>query len=296
MRTLHPEDIDGVRGVMAASLATDAIPGFLASDIDRALVRIAADPASTVVAIEDGQIVGYCTPRHDDLTVMPDARRHGHGRRLVAAALELARDRGLDELQLYVPLHLPASRAFAAALGFRYRSSLWQFHLAAGHPVPGPAFPDDVVVRAFDPARDVDFDAWAAFMLAAFDGHPTPMDWTPSVLRAVHAAPDFDPGSILLVADAADPPRLVAFARIEMLDDPEAGTVGEVGLIGVLPAWRRRGLGRELLRWGIATLRTAGAGRIELNVEAENDRATALYRAHGFQPAIEWPHWVLPTR
>jgi ribosomal protein S18 acetylase RimI-like enzyme len=63
----------------------------------------------------------------------------------------------------------------------------------------------------------------------------------------------------------------------------------------VLPAWRGRGLGRELLRWGVTELRGRGAGPIELSVEAQNERATGLYRAHGFEPAIEWPHWVLPV-
>ena len=295
VRGFQPGDEAAVRAVQAASLATDAIPGFLESDIERAMIRIVADPGGTVVAVEDGAVVGYCTPHHDDLTVHPAARRRGHGRRLVPAAAAVARERGQEELQLYVPSHLEGSVAFAKALGFRYRSSLWQFQLAADRAVPAPAFPPDVVVRPWDDARDRDFDAWAAFMLAAFEGHPTTMTWTPAVIRAVHDAPGFDPSSILLVAEAADPTRLVAFARIEMHDDPEAGRTGDVGLIGVLPAWRRRGLGRELLRWGVTTLRARGAGPIELSVEAANDRATALYRAHGFEPAIEWPHWVLPA-
>ena len=70
-----------------------------------------------------------------------------------------------------------------------------------------------------------------------------------------------------------------------------------MSLVGVIPAWRRRGLGRELLRWGITTLRGRGrgAGPIMLSVEAANDSATALYRDHGFEPSIEWPHWVMPT-
>ncbi len=70
--------------------------------------------------------------------------------------------------------------------------------------------------------------------------------------------------------------------------------LGEVGLIGVLPAWRGRGLGREALRWGVNELRGRGAGRIVLAVEAANERATRLYRSHGFEPMIEWPHWELP--
>jgi ribosomal protein S18 acetylase RimI-like enzyme len=64
-------------------------------------------------------------------------------------------------------------------------------------------------------------------------------------------------------------------------------------MVGVLPAWRGRGLGRELLRWSVEYLRGRGAGLIELSVEAANDRATELYRKHGFVPTIEWPHWAL---
>jgi mycothiol synthase len=299
VRPFHPEeDAPAVRAIMEASLANDAIPGFIRADIDRALVRMVPDPGGTLVAVDDdGVIVGYCTPRNDDLTVRPDARRRGHGRRLVHAAIPLVRERGLTELQLYVPLHLPGSNAFARAMGMTYRSSLWQFELPARRPVPPPAFGSDLVIRRWDPARDTDFDAWATFMLAAFEGHPTPMSWTAAVLRHVHAAPDFDASGILLVAEAADPAHLVAFTRVELFDAerPAGERTGDVGLIGVLPAWRRRGLGRELLRWGIHELRGRGAGRIELSVEAANDRATALYRAHGFEPAIKWPHWVLPV-
>ena len=51
--------------VMAASPAPDAIPGFLVSDIERALMSV-PDPEGTVVALEDGRIVGYRTPPHHD--------------------------------------------------------------------------------------------------------------------------------------------------------------------------------------------------------------------------------------
>jgi mycothiol synthase len=185
--------------------------------------------------------------------------------------------------------------AFAGALGFRYRSSLWQFQLIPDRAVPAPRFPIDVVTRRFDPAVDTDIEAWVAFMLAAFEGHPTRMTWTPEVIAHVNASPEFDPSGILLVAAADEPEHPVAFARIEQFTDDAGMTTGDVGLIGVLPAWRGRGLGRELLRWGVTELRARGAGLVELSVEAANERATTLYRAHGFEPAIEWPHWVLPA-
>ena len=67
-RLFHPDDAAAVRAVMAASLATDTIPGFTADDIERAMVRILPDPDAAVVALEDGVVVGYCTSDHDDLT------------------------------------------------------------------------------------------------------------------------------------------------------------------------------------------------------------------------------------
>jgi len=214
----------------------------------------------------------------------------------VAAAVDVERARGHDHLTLYVPAHLEASGRFAAALGFSYVSSLWQFQLDPGVAVPPPAFPSGFDVRRFDPVRDSDLKAWVAFMQAAFEGHSTPIPWSVEVTRHLHAAPGFDPTGILIVSPANDPRRPVAFARIEVTSgEADAPPAGEVGLIGVLPAWRRRGLGRELLRWGVTELRRRGAGPIELSVEAANDRATALFRAHGFVPAIEWPHWRLPT-
>src|SRR4029079_8155716 len=289
--------VPGVRAVMEACLAVDDIPGFIAADIERALVRMIPVPGCTVVALEGDRIVGYCTPNHDDLSVLPSARRHGHGRRLVAAALDVVRDRGEAVLQLYVPSHQEASIRFAESVGMHYRSSLWRFELAPGRPVPPADFPPDGAVRPFEDARDGDMVDWSAFMLATFEGHPTPMHWSPAVIAHVHAAPGFDPSLIRIVTPADEPDRRLAFIRLELfeMDRPAGERLGDIGLIGVLPTWRRHGLGRDPLRWGVTELRARGAGLVELSVEAENERATALYRAHGFEPAIEWPHWVLPT-
>lgn len=295
IRSARPDDEPVIRSIMEASLAVDALPGFNRAEIDRAIRRLVPDLDGTAVAVEDGLVVGYCTPLHDDLTVHPDARRRGHGRRLFEAGLETIRARGHGELQLYVPHHLPASVSFAEAMGLRYRSSLWQFQLAPEREVPAPTLPDDLVARTWDQVSGVSMEAWVEFMRATFEGHPTEMSWQPEVVAHVQAQPDFDPTLILTLAPADAPTSLVAFTRLEQMQDDAGACIGDVGLIGVLPAWRRRGLGRELLRWGVTTLRGRGAGVIGLAVEASNERATALYRAHGFEPAIEWPHWVMPV-
>lgn len=56
------------------------------------------------------------------------------------------------------------------------------------------------------------------------------------------------------------------------------GTLG----IGVLPAYRGRGIARQLLLACLAKARATGLTRIELEVRADNTRAIRLYRAVGF--------------
>lgn len=293
VRAMTPDDVAAIRAVMEASRAVDALPGIDDAALEHELVRIPAEPDRTAVAVEDGRLVGYITPRLNDLTVHPAFRRRGHGRRLVAVGLEIARLAGLPALTLYAPMHLAATRAFVHALGFRYHSSLWRFELAPDAAVPPPDFPADVVTRSFDPAAPL--EPWVALLNEIFADHPTPISFSMETIRAVNALPEFDPDDILLVAPASEPDAPIAFARVE-LERHGDELVGDVALIGVRRAWRGRGLGRELLRWSVARLRSTGAGGIVLTVEARNERATRIYRAAGFSPTIEWPQVSLPAQ
>lgn len=278
---------------MEASFDVDRMPGWTHREIEVAISRLPADPVGVVVAEDDDGIVGYCAPRFDDLTVHPARRRRGHGRRLAEAAVELAAERGLPELTLFVPSHLPGSIAFAEALGLRYSSSLWLFRLPADRVVPQPHLSDEYVTWPW-PAG-IDLDAFVAFATAAWEGHPTPLHLTPELARLVAELPDFDPRGICFVARADAPDEPIAFAKTELRPDDDGRPTGWIGQIGVLPAHRGNGLGRFLLQWGVAHLRGLGAEAVELAVEAANDRALGLYRRNGFEPAVEWPHWVLPT-
>ncbi|MCM5551936.1 GNAT family N-acetyltransferase [Pleomorphomonas sp. NRK KF1] len=57
--------------------------------------------------------------------------------------------------------------------------------------------------------------------------------------------------------------------------------VGRLG-IGLLPAWRGKGLGKALLDTAIAAAERSDFSRIELTVFSDNLRAIALYEASGF--------------
>ena len=292
VRAVRPGDEPAVVAVIDAALPVDRLPGITRRDLVRGVDRMAGDPASTLLATDGATVVGYCAPRMDDLTIHPAHRRRGHGRRLVEATLASLRTAGERELILHGP-DRDAAAGFIAALGFRRRSSMWLFELAPDRVVPPPAFPPGVVTRTW---RDDDLTRFVAVANASFADHPTPLRFTEERIRHVHTLPDFDPGGILLVFAAGDPDHAIGWAKAG--HDPVEGTAerrGSVSFIGVVPAWRGRGLGRELVRWTIARGRSAGAGVIALNVEAENDAALALYRATGFTARVEWPHYALPT-
>ena len=292
IRPARLEDAAGIRQVMEASLEFDALPGFTRRDIDRAVARLPADPAGVIVAETGAGIVGHVWPRHDDLTVHPEHRRLGHGRALAEAGYELVRAQGLPWLQLYVPEHIPAAVAFARSVGLHRHSSLWVFRLRDGIAEPEPAFPSDVRVHGLG---DIALETYVELLNDTFADHPSPVSWTTATIETVHALPDFDPAGLLLVSPRDEPERLVAFARVEIGPGDDGDIEGWIEHIGVRRAWRGRGLGRELLRWAVARCRAKGAVRVELAVEARNERALGIYRRDGFEPVIEWPHWIRET-
>jgi mycothiol synthase len=52
--------------------------------------------------------------------------------------------------------------------------------------------------------------------------------------------------------------------------------------LGVVPAWRRRGIGGDLLRQAIDAIRGSGSEAVWLNVNVDNEAALSLYEAAGF--------------
>jgi mycothiol synthase len=71
---------------------------------------------------------------------------------------------------------------------------------------------------------------------------------------------------------------------------------GWVSVLGVRPAWRRRGLGEALLRHGFRTMFERGFTRIGLGVDAENTTgAVRLYERAGMRAIRRNDTWELRT-
>ncbi|MCI0903856.1 MAG: GNAT family N-acetyltransferase, partial [Chloroflexi bacterium] len=74
------------------------------------------------------------------------------------------------------------------------------------------------------------------------------------------------------------------------------GVRGMVGMIGVAPNYRGKGVSRYILQAGMKHLRSVGLAEIGLEVDGDNSPAVRLYKTTGFKTMGE-RHWferVLP--
>lgn len=112
-----------------------------------------------------------------------------------------------------------------------------------------------------------------------------------AALAALHATAFDRPWGEAEIAALLATPRVVALA------EPGAGFVmvravadeAEILTLAVVPAARRRGLGRRLVEAAAAWAESAGAASLFLEVAEDNVAARALYAATGFAEAGRRP-------
>jgi ribosomal protein S18 acetylase RimI-like enzyme len=75
---------------------------------------------------------------------------------------------------------------------------------------------------------------------------------------------------------------VVGWCDVIPMPRPVHSHSGVLGM-GVLPQWRRQGIGRNLLTHALTASRRYGLTRVELTVRASNTVAIALYRSNGFE-------------
>lgn len=94
-------------------------------------------------------------------------------------------------------------------------------------------------------------------------------------------------------AELADTRLRHYVAAVEVGDGPDGALLGWAGVmvvgpdaevltVGTVPAARRRGIGRRLLRALLAEAARRGASQVFLEVRVDNDAAIALYEDEGF--------------
>jgi ribosomal protein S18 acetylase RimI-like enzyme len=200
------------------------------------------------------------------LIVHPAHRRRGIGRVLVAAARSEARRRGLPGIMLVCDEAAGSGTAFATAVGGRYRAA--EYRLKIDPRAIDRSRPRQGV--ALRPA-DVGDVATLTGLLAASFGTPAEVAreqvWrglAESKRRYFLAAVDGNPVGLLQAGEW------------------EEGSAG-ISAFGVLPAYRGRRIGRQMLLDAVDVLLEEGWEHVLIEVVTDNERALSLYRSCGFR-------------
>ncbi|MHB1235411.1 MAG: GNAT family N-acetyltransferase, partial [Microbacteriaceae bacterium] len=137
---------------------------------------------------------------------------------------------------------------------------------------------EDITLTCFRP--DIDVEEWLALHSRVFAGHPEQSRFSREDLQARLRTRWFDPEDFLLARDLAG--RLIGYCWLKVEPDAGPESLGEVYILGVDPGRSGEGLGRELLRAGLARLHLGGIRTVFLYVEADNPTAASLYRSLEF--------------
>ncbi len=249
----------------------------LADEMGPAAVATVVDRISNAAGAADLEILGARVRLSERVLI----------EQVVAPAVAFARA-GL-RLALHISLHDAMVDGEAAKRGLL--ASGWvpaydTFHMRRGADAPELAAPDAPAEGWRWTVLD---EGWAAAAHAAiseaFEGQASlglpPLDDFRRAIAAGHRV------SRLLLHGTA----IAGFVQVV-----PRGARGDVALLGRSPHYRGRGLGVRLIRQGLRLLHDAGAREVDLTVEAQNDRALALYRRFDFRVIRRTPVLGLALR
>jgi ribosomal protein S18 acetylase RimI-like enzyme len=133
------------------------------------------------------------------------------------------------------------------------------------------------------PADHVAVGLRADLINAAYADYFVPMHLTAESMRSVDNLYDVDLARSIVAFDRSE---LVGMALLS-----RRGSRGWVSGVGVLPAWRRRGVGQQMMEAVLVRAQQAGVRQVALEVIAQNSPARALYTALGFVERRELLCW-----
>jgi mycothiol synthase len=237
-----------------------------------------------LVAEENGRLVGYADLQDhgDDETVWIDPRtlpsRPEAGAPLIAELERRAAARGRPVVRAAVADLEGDMRGLLEARGYRPIRHSYRMLIEPRGEQRAVDWPDGITVRVMQQGEE---EAVYAAYVDAFADHwgfvAEPFDqWCRNQVESPLARLD-----LWFVALAGD-----EIAGVCLCSTHESGDrgYGWVNILGVRPAWRRRGLGEALLRHAFRSFAAEGATNVGLGVDGENTTgAVRLYERAGMR-------------
>ncbi len=273
-------DLDGTDGAAAAvPVAYKRL--FLSQPAvdaeENCFVAEVADECAGMARVAPEPAIGRAVA---EIAVLPRHRRRGVGRQLLDRVMERTGDLGLGVLHIQVSVHSRGGRFLLEDSGFYAVRRYWR--LTAGlDGIEAPTLPPEFSIRPFELGRD-------ERTLTDVQNEAFSQSWgfAPNTVEQIAARVrlrPWEPDGILLLEDRGEVCGYNWTHRPSEQDPPS----GVIGMTGVRPGHRRRGLGRIIVSAGMAYLRRRGAGAVRLEVDHSNKPARELYLSLGFDLADE---------
>lgn len=161
-------------------------------------------------------------------------------------------------------------------LGFEARRFAWILKRPS-EGIAEPVFPAGFELRTF---RDgIDEEDWCRITNDAFEHTLGHVRMTPQKIEHWKMEDTYIDGGLKILWDSGVPVATLALAK-EFQDNEEMLFIES---IGVLKSAQGRGLGRNLLRYGLKFAAEHGYGNVMLSVNGENERAAGIYFKEGFE-------------
>lgn len=278
-QTLTADELSAAKDLLQLCNAYDGLDLKVSLDIRE--VGEVQDRVNVLLCYEDDALVGLCTLdgiKEVEICGMvhPEQRRQGSGSTLLAAALDRCRQRGSERALLICEDASQAGQTFVASHNGRQAFTEHRMEIEASQVQPHDSDGARVTLRKAGPE---DVDTLARIIASAF------------------ADPEEDRRHDI-VDDMADP------HQVFYLGKQEQTPVGSLKVFfsderafiyafGVLPDYRRKGLGRAILTQTIQMLGKDGWSRVALEVDTQNAPAVALYRSTGFTEITTYGYYEL---
>jgi mycothiol synthase len=247
------------------------------------------------IAEHRGSIIGYAAVFLEaaikrailECMIHPLHRKKGIATKLIRRAIRHAEAAESKVAQVNVPeTNLPA-RNLASRLGFKFIRHFNELKLDLNNIRLPDLEPSGYIIRSL--GRD-EADKLTHIQNSAFADswgfNPNTPDEIAYRINLSCCSPEN-----IMMAYLKNHPIGYCWTRIMIEDNPAAGRMkGEIHMLGVDPAYRKQGIGRNVLLAGLADLKSKGVAIVELTADGEDPAALGLYESVGFEicSRTEW--------
>ncbi len=212
--------------------------------------------------------------------IHPHHRKNGIATELMGRSLQHAEDAKIEVAQVYIPeVNLPG-KSLALRLGFKFIRHFFELALDLDNVQIPDIGPGEFEIRSLRPDEA---DKLTQIQNRSFAGSWGFNPNTPDEIAYRINLSSCSPENIMMVYLKNQP---IGYCWTRIFTEEGSATAckkGEIHMLGVDPAYRGKGIGRDVLLAGLADLKSKGVSIVELTADGEEPVALCLYESVGFK-------------